>query len=148
MTGEEAGRAQSPLRERWRRRWVLLRARIANALLLPQLSAEDAHALRHQVMDEGALSQGYVLMCVLSAGIAMLGLLQSSTAVVIGAMLISPLMGPIAALGFGFASLDGHRIRDAARVVVIGAGIGILTGVLITLLSPIRNATPEIIART
>jgi uncharacterized hydrophobic protein (TIGR00271 family) len=57
-------------------------------------------------------------------------------------------MSPIAALGFGFASIDGQRIRDAARVVLVGAAIGILTGVLITWLSPIRNATPEILART
>ncbi|MEO8722476.1 MAG: DUF389 domain-containing protein [Sphingobium sp.] len=66
----------------------------------------------------------------------------------IGAMLISPLMGPISSLGFGFASLDGHQIRAALRVVLVGAVIGILTGVLLTWLSPIRNATPEIIART
>lgn len=81
-------------------------------------------------------------------GIATLGLLQSSTAVVIGAMLISPLMSPIAALGFGFASIDGQRIRDAAKVVLVGALIGIATGMLLTLISPIRTATPEILART
>jgi uncharacterized hydrophobic protein (TIGR00271 family) len=89
-----------------------------------------------------------MLMCGLSAGIAALGLLQSSTAVVIGAMLISPLMGPIATMGFGFASFDGHQIRDSVKVIAIGVAIGILTGVLLTWLSPIRNATPEIIART
>ncbi|PKP99741.1 MAG: hypothetical protein CVT74_06900 [Alphaproteobacteria bacterium HGW-Alphaproteobacteria-13] len=89
-----------------------------------------------------------MLMCGLSAGIAALGLLQSSTAVVIGAMLISPLMGPIASLGFGFASFDGHQIRNSIKVIAMGAAIGIMTGVLLTWLSPIRNATPEIIART
>lgn len=126
-------------------RW---RIRIAQAILLPELSPQDAYELRHQVIDEGSLSQGYVLMCALSAGIATLGLLQSSTAVVIGAMLISPLMSPIAALGFGFASIDGQRVRDAAKVVLVGALIGIATGMLLTLISPIRTATPEILART
>lgn len=126
-------------------RW---RIRIAHAILLPELAPKEAFELRHQVMDEGALTQGYVLMCALSAGIATLGLLQSSTAVVIGAMLISPLMSPIAALGFGFASIDGQRIRDAAKVVLVGALIGIATGMLLTLISPIRTATPEILART
>ncbi len=125
-----------------------LRIRFAQAILLPELSPKDAYDLRHQVIDEGSLSQGYVLMCALSAGIATLGLLQSSTAVVIGAMLISPLMSPIAALGFGFASIDGQRIRDAAKVVLVGALIGIATGMLLTLISPIRTATPEILART
>ena len=129
----------------WLAHW---RSRIAHAMLLPELSAMTAHDLRRTVHDEARLTNGYVLMCALSAGIATLGLLQSSSAVVIGAMLISPLMAPIAALGFGFASVDGHNIRDAARVVVVGALVGILTGALITIASPIRNATPEILART
>ncbi len=147
-----------PVNEIWnaRPRWVrrieaffhLVRLRLAHYVLLPELNAQEAFALRRTVREEGQLTHGYVLMCALAAGIATLGLLQSSTAVVIGAMLVSPLMSPIAALGFGFASLDGHRIRDAIKVVAIGAGIGIATGILLTWLSPIRNATPEILART
>jgi uncharacterized hydrophobic protein (TIGR00271 family) len=129
--------------------WLrFLRIKLARVILLPNFTFDEAYDLRETVRKEGRLTRGYILMCALSAGIAALGLLQSSTAVVIGAMLISPLMSPIAALGFGFASIDGRRIRDAARVVAIGAGIGILTGVLLTWASPIRNATPEILART
>jgi len=137
------------IRFRRLRVWLrFLRIRVAKFILLPELSRKDAQQLRQQVRKDGELTKGYILMCALSAGIATLGLLQSSTAVVIGAMLISPLMNPIAALGFGFSSLDGQKIRDALRVVAVGAAIGILTGVLLTWLSPIRNATPEILART
>lgn len=125
-----------------------MRIRFAHLVLLPDLDAEDAHSLRVTVREEGQLTAGFTLMCALSAGIATLGLLQSSVAVVIGAMLISPLMGPIAALGFGFASLDGKAIREAAKVVAVGAAIGILTGIVLTWISPIRNATTEIIGRT
>lgn len=132
----------------WHQRLRYWRVKLAHLVLLPDMTDEEAGTIRQQVEDDGRLSRGFALMCGLAAGIAMLGLLQSSTAVVIGAMLVSPLMGPIAALGFGFAALDGHRIRDAAKVVAVGAAIGILTGILITWLSPIRNATPEIIART
>lgn len=142
----------------WKKRpmWVrrieafihLVRVRFAHAVLLPELTPDQAYDLRQTVRQEGQLTRGYMLMCALAAGIAILGLLQSSTAVVIGAMLVSPLMSPIASLGFGFASLDGHRIRDAVKVVAIGAAIGIATGILLTWLSPIRNATPEILART
>jgi uncharacterized hydrophobic protein (TIGR00271 family) len=131
----------------WRAR-LRGRAVVAQTFLFPDRNQADWQALRQTVTIEGQLSAPYMLMCALSAGIAILGLLQSSTAVVIGAMLISPLMSPIAALGFGFASLDGQRIRDTAKVIAIGAAIGIATGLLLTLLSPIRNATPEIIART
>ncbi|KHK93670.1 hypothetical protein LK12_02690 [Novosphingobium malaysiense] len=146
------------LNEMWRNRpqWVrrgeaffhLMRVKFARAILLPQLTPDLAFDLRQTVRKEGQLTRGYILMSALAAGIATLGLLQSSTAVVIGAMLVSPLMSPIAAMGFGFASLDGHRIRDAIKVVAVGAAIGILTGMLLTWLSPIRNATPEILART
>lgn len=129
-------------------RLARLRARVARAVLLPDMAGDAGADLRGQVRSEGALTHGYVLMCVLSAGIAILGLLQSSTAVVIGAMLISPLMGPIASMGFGFSSFDGRWIRDAARVVAVGAGVGVLTAILLTWASPIRDATPEIIART
>lgn len=117
-------------------------------LLFQNLPADEARDVRKHIEEEGQLTERYALMCALSAGIATLGLLQSSAAVVIGAMLVSPLMGPIAALGFGFASVDGRRIRDAAHVVGVGALIGIGVGLTITLLSPIRNATPEIVART
>lgn len=122
--------------------------RWARRILFQNLPPEEAREVRKYVDEEGRLTERYALMCALSAGIATLGLLQSSAAVVIGAMLVSPLMSPIAALGFGFASVDGRRIRDAAEVVGIGALIGIIVGLVITLLSPIRNATPEIIART
>lgn len=124
------------------------RAQIDKTGLFPDLQGDAGKTLRQSVRDEGELTKAYMLMCALSGGIATLGLLQSSTAVVIGAMLISPLMGPIASLGFGFASIDGKQIRAAMRVVALGAAIGILTGMLLTWLSPIRNATPEIIART
>ncbi len=131
------------------RAWLRFgRIRLAKAILLPELAPGEGQALRQSVREDGELTRGYMLMCGLSAGIATLGLLQSSTAVVIGAMLISPLMSPIAALGFGFASIDGSRIREAVRVVAVGAAIGILTAILITWISPIRNATPEILART
>lgn len=148
QSAETSRRTTPPWVWRLRVRLQRLRTRFVHILLLPELTPDQAFDLRQTVRKEGELTNGYVLMCTLAAGIAILGLLQSSTAVVIGAMLVSPLMSPIAALGIGFASLDGQRIREAARVVAVGAAIGIITGLLLTLLSPIRNATPEILART
>lgn len=150
MTGSisSAGSWWTRLRDKAFRSFALFRAQVDKTGLFPDLKGEAGKSLRQSVRDEGQITKSYMLMCGLSAGIAALGLLQSSTAVVIGAMLISPLMGPIASMGFGFASLDGHQIRDSIKVVAVGAAIGILTGILLTWLSPIRNATPEIIART
>lgn len=132
----------------WRGRLIQLREKFGRLLLIPQLSAQEARLLRQRILDGARLDSGYVLMCALSAGIAILGLLQSSTAVVIGAMLVSPLMGPIAALGIAFASLDGKRIRAAATSIAAGAAIGITTGMILTWISPISDVTPEILGRT
>lgn len=120
--------------------------RYARRLLLRKLDAEEAADVREHVDQDGQLTERYALMCALSAGIATLGLLQSSSAVVIGAMLVAPLMGPIAKLGFAFGSIDARRAQEAARVVLIGALTGVAIGAVLTWLSPIRNATPEIIA--
>lgn len=147
QTCQDASRFHA-LRESAMKSFAAFRYQIDKTGLFPDLKGEAGKSLRQSVREEGQITKAYMLMCGLSAGIAALGLLQSSTAVVIGAMLISPLMGPIAAMGFGFASLDGHQIRDSVKVIALGAAIGILTGVLLTWLSPIRNATPEIIART
>lgn len=125
-----------------------LRMKVLQVALLPNLSEEESQTLRRQVYEDSQLTSGYLLMCGISAGIATLGLLQSSTAVVIGAMLVSPLMTPIVALGFALASLDGNRIRIEAQVVGGGALVGIIVGLILTWLSPIDNATTEIVART
>ena len=121
---------------------------VVQQLIARRLSPDEAQAVRRYVDAEGQLCERYVLMCALSAGIATLGLLQSSSAVVIGAMLVSPLMSPIAKLGFSFASLDARRAQNAGIVLAIGCGVGLVLGMALTWLSPIRNATPEIIART
>ncbi|MEZ5995813.1 MAG: DUF389 domain-containing protein [Hyphomonadaceae bacterium] len=142
----EEPKAQAPNGGLLGRARVLIRW--TRRILFQTLPAAEARAVRASVEAEGAFTERFALLCGLSAGIATLGLLQSSAAVVIGAMLISPLMGPIAALGFGFASLDGRRIQKAAQVVGAGALIGVGVGIALTGLSPIRNATPEIIART
>lgn len=134
--------SRSPI---WR---VQVFLRWARRLLLQDLPSEEAREVRQSVEEDGRFTERYALLCGLSAGIATLGLLQSSAAVVIGAMLVSPLMGPIAALGFGFASFDGRRISTSARVIATGAAIGVLMGILLTWISPIKNATPEIVART
>lgn len=140
---------QSPTADRDGLLWQGRRAfRWVRRLVFQQLPADEALAVRESVDADGVLTERFALMCALSAGIATIGLLQSSSAVVIGAMLVSPLMSPIAALGFGFASLDGQRIQIAARTLIIGALTGIAVGMLLTWLSPVRNATPEIIART
>jgi uncharacterized hydrophobic protein (TIGR00271 family) len=83
----------------------------------------------------------------LSAIIATFGLLQSSSAVIIGAMLVAPLFTPILALSLAFVQADIRLIRIAVESTLKGTTLAVGLGVLITLLSPLDAITPEIIAR-
>ena len=85
---------------------------------------------------------------ILSAGIATLGLTLGSPAVIIGAMLISPLMGPIIGLGFALATFDSAEIRRTLVALAGGVVLAVLFCALVVLLSPLQNVTEEIAART
>lgn len=100
------------------------------------------------VHEEGVLTGRYIFMIVMSCAIAILGLLLSSPAVVIGAMLISPLMGPIMLLGFSLSTLDIIALKKAFKSVVIGLVAAIFISFVITVASPLSEVTPEILART
>src|SRR3546814_10449905 len=87
-------------------------------------------------------------MTAMSGGIAILGLLLSSPAVVIGAMLLSPLMGPIMGLGFALAIGDYRWLKESARSLAWGTLMAVALCALIVFLSPIQTVTSEIAART
>jgi uncharacterized hydrophobic protein (TIGR00271 family) len=108
----------------------------------------DQPAVIESRREESAITARYLFMLAMSAGIAILGLLLSSPAVVIGAMLLSPLMGPIIGLGFALATGHFSWIRQAARALVLGTVLSILMCALIVLLSPLQTVTAEIAART
>lgn len=107
------------------------------------------HAKIAAAITEGAeLRPRYAFMIVMSCGIAILGLLQNSAAVIIGAMLISPLMAPIVALGFSLCLLDFQRMRRSLVTLAAGVVLALTIAILIVLISPLRDPTPEILART
>lgn len=97
---------------------------------------------------ECAVSSRYLLMLGMSAGIAILGLLLSSPAVVIGAMLLSPLMDPIMGLGFAIATGDFKWMRQSARSLAIGTVFAVLFCAIVVFFSPLQTVTSEIAART
>ena len=80
--------------------------------------------------------------------IASLGLNTNSTAVIIGAMLISPLMGPIMGIGLGVGINDFELIKKAFRNLLIATIFSVLTSTLYFLLSPLNEARSELLART
>jgi uncharacterized hydrophobic protein (TIGR00271 family) len=108
----------------------------------------EHQAVNERVHDDAGWSPRYLFNTAMSAGIAILGLLLSSPAVVIGAMLISPLMGPIIGLGFALATADAHQIKRATIALIGGSIFAVLFCALLVLMSPLQNVTTEIAART
>jgi uncharacterized hydrophobic protein (TIGR00271 family) len=154
-SGESAPRSDAaPRPNGWRvvRRWVAVRLRWLRrraSVGIDSLGRNLDHGdIVNSIREDGLLTGRYVFMVVMSCAIAVLGLLLSSPAVVIGAMLISPLMGPIMLLGFSLCELDYPAMRRA--LLSLGAGVAgaLAISILIVLFSPLREATPEILART
>lgn len=94
----------------------------------------------------GCLS--YWLEIFFSAGIATLGLVLNSPAVIIGAMLISPLMGPIMATGLSLAIGDLYLGIKAILNLVFSVAVSIGFSAFLVWLLPFHSATTEIISRT
>ena len=90
----------------------------------------------------------YWLEILFSAGIATLGLTLNSPAVIIGAMLISPLMGPILANGLALAAGDLLLAIRASVNLIISAGLAVGFATILVILLPFREMTAEISART
>lgn len=80
--------------------------------------------------------------------IASIGLNMNSPAVIIGAMLISPLMGPILGIGLALGINDEELLRKSFRNLSIAVFISVATSMIYFMLSPIHEAQSELLART
>ena len=80
--------------------------------------------------------------------IASVGLNVNSTAVIIGAMLISPLMGPIMGLGLSIGISDGELLRKSLKNLFIMIAISLVASSFYFLISPLSDAQSELLART
>ncbi len=91
-------------------------------------------------------ANSWMLMC--SIVIASIGLDINSAAVIIGAMLISPLMSPILAIGLGVAINDTDMLKDALFQFSIAVGIAVITSTIYFTISPFGEMTEQISYRT
>ena len=109
----------------------------------------DSHKNISETINQGITFRGTnLLVLVFAIFIASLGLNINSTAVVIGAMLISPLMGPIIGVGFGAATYNVVLIKRALKNYFFATTISLLTSTLYFFISPIGDAHAELLART
>jgi len=88
----------------------------------------------------------WILVC--SIFIASIGLNANSTAVVIGAMLISPLMGPILGMGMSLAINDIDTLRRSLKNFTVMVVLSVITAFLFFYLFPLRDESSELLART
>lgn len=103
----------------------------------------------HESIVSGVKLKGAPLIILFCAIIvASVGLNTNSTAVIIGAMLISPLMNPIIAMGYSLATYDGVLLRNAALNFLIQIIIALIGASIYFSLTPIHEATSELMART
>jgi uncharacterized hydrophobic protein (TIGR00271 family) len=114
-----------------------------------RIKSEDKRGLYEQVHGTTELaSLNYWLGIVFSAGIATFGLVLNSPAVIIGAMIISPMMGPIMAAGLGLASGDLYLTVKAIANLMLSIALAILLSAFFVWILPFHYATSEILSRT
>ncbi len=116
--------------------------------IFPRLNVEEQLNLREALSDSARPEANYFVLTVLSSIIATLGLLLDSAAVVIGAMLVAPLMSPILGLSLGMVLGDVRLIRLSIEAMFKGVALALLIAVAISIGSPFKNLTGEILART
>ncbi|MBT0653435.1 TIGR00341 family protein [Geomobilimonas luticola] len=118
------------------------------AWLLSQSEKINHRGVIKDVFAEGEMSAGYIFSLNVANLIALCGLLVNSSPVIIGAMLISPLMGPFLSFGFAFVTGDGIIWSKAVRKIILSVTLSIVVAAFATYLSPLKELTGEIVSRT
>lgn len=132
--------------EGWAGRLFELAARLPRALHIGKTDALEMY----QRIEAGASyrSVSYWAFIIASCGIATIGLITNSPAVIIGAMLVSPLMAPIAGLGLSTAISDVYLGVKSIYTLLLSIAASIAASAIMTAISPLQEATAEVLART
>ena len=101
-----------------------------------------------QVTDSINFKGANLWILIFAIFIASLGLNVNSTAVIIGAMLISPLMGPIIGMGLALGIADLDLFKQSIKNYLVSTFISVITATIYFTLSPITDAQSELLART
>lgn len=108
----------------------------------------ESHAYIQSEIEKGVVFKGtnFWVLC-FAIVVASVGLNTNSTAVIIGAMLISPLMGPINAIGFSLATYNFGLLRRAFLNLSFAVGSSLLASTIYFALTPVSTAHSELLAR-
>lgn len=111
-------------------------------------AAATREALYESIEKNTRLDTNFLVLVVLSTIVAAIGLIENNIAVVIGAMVIAPLLGPNLALALGTSLGDGPLIWKALQSNLAGLSVAIALSFGIGLVSPIALDSPELLSRT
>ena len=121
------------------------KVRMAFSLSEDSVSNEE---IRSRLLDGGKVTGTNMCVLVCAMVIASVGLNVSSTAVIIGAMLISPIMGSILASAYGSVSADYVQLRNNMLGFAMQIAISVTAASIFFWLSPIKEPSVELLART
>jgi len=110
-------------------------------------SEERFRELFISLRDDAKMSSIYVTLMILSTLLATIGLFQGSTAVIIGAMLLAPLMAPIVSLSMGLLRGNIELLKNSASKIGVGIVLALSASAIITQLFPYKMVTDEMSAR-
>jgi len=122
-------------------RWRLLQA-------LPQLTLQERVSIYQTVRRGARTNPDFYVMMALASAIAALGLLLNSSAVVIGAMIIAPLMSALLGLALGVVQGDLWLLRVSIRTLSLGIVLSLGVSALLAVIVPQREVTAEMIGRS
>ncbi len=119
----------------------------------PERKEEDkAVAAREELYGEveksSRIDANYIVLVVLSTIVAAIGLIEDNVAVVIGAMVIAPLLGPNLAFGLGTALGDIKLMRSSLFALAAGIGLALVLSFALGMVWPFDHLSSELLART
>lgn len=127
-------------------RWLRLIEEFIQARL-PQLDRDARVDLTERLQDGSRAGVDFILLILLATVIAGLGLIADSTAVVVGAMLVAPLMTPIVGAGLAVVQGNRHLVQVALRSIGIGFLLALAVGYLLGLVTGLPELTDELQSR-
>jgi uncharacterized hydrophobic protein (TIGR00341 family) len=104
--------------------------------------------LYSDILDSTKLTKAYLMMAALSAIVAAFGLLRDSLAVVIGAMVIAPVLGPNVALALATTLGDSELVKKASRAILFGILFAFAPALFLGYFLPVDPSIKEIATRT
>lgn len=115
---------------------------------IPIVQLKRRKFLYNSIQSNSSGDVTYYILVALAAVVATFGLLMNNTAVIIGAMLISPIMNPIIGISLSITLGDSKLFSKSIKSLILGSVLAVTVSVFVTMLIPTRSLTSEILSRS